>query len=223
MVADLSGLNVDDLFMQAQGDNPFGLDQALSENQEIETVVVDSVTAISFRALQKAVKDRVGAGRGFVPSIMAPGISAYGGRNGLTLDVLTGLLRVTSKHGVHVIFTAHEADPEKDEQGVVMLITIMLGGQIVNNVTWRLSEIWHLEQSLLGTKERRLSIRSTEKRKPMKTRMFSDMGEAKFVLAYDANKPDKGQMTIAGWHEAWIKGGFEKLKVPQQKEKAKWL
>lgn len=216
-VANLSELGLDDLFKHGQNDNPYGLDQILANNTNIATVVVDSVTAIAFRALQKAVKDRVGAGRDFSPTMEVPGLSAYGGRNGITLEMLTGILRVTSRHNVHCIMTAHEADPVMRTEGnkeVIDYITVMLGGQLVNNMTWRLSEIWYMSQANTAVKERRIAIRATRLRKPMKTRMFTDKGNPEFVLRYDADKPDKGQMTIASWINEWEARDYARLPIP---------
>lgn len=217
-IADFSGMNIDDLFMQAQSDNPFGLDQYLRAKTNIETVVLDSATALAFRALQKAVKDKIGGSRTFTPTMSQPGLSAYGGRNGIVLEVLTGILKVTSKHNVHIIITAHEADPTMTKDGngndVIDHISTMLGGQLINNMTWRLSEIWYMSQNNLGKKERRIAFRPTRLRKPMKTRMFSDKGNPEFILDYDADKPDKGQMTIAEFYSRFTNNNYRKLDCP---------
>jgi hypothetical protein len=217
-VAPLHGLGLDDLFKHAQSDDPLGLDKALAENEHITTVVADSITALTFRALQKAVKDGVGASRNFKPSMEQPGKSAYGGRNGIVLETVTGLLRVTAKHGVHLILTAHEADAstKKDDMGndIIDYVSVMLGGQLVNNMTYRLSEIWYMSES---SGRRTLAVRPTRRRRPMKTRMFSGLDEPEFVLTYDADKPDKGQMTIASWYDKWADGGYEKISVPKGK------
>ena len=215
-VAALHGLNLEDLFKHAQSDDPFGLDKALAENEHITTVVADSITALTFRALQKAVKDGVGASRNFKPSMEQPGKSAYGGRNGIVLETVTGLLRVTAKHGVHLILTAHEADAStrKDDMGndIIDYVSVMLGGQLVNNMTYRLSEIWYMSES---SGKRMLAVRPVRRRRPMKTRMFSGLDAAEFELTYDADKPDKGQMTIASWYTKWADGGYEKIGVPK--------
>jgi hypothetical protein len=215
LVANWADMGYEELFKYCQNDNPFGLDQLLSENESIETVVCDSVTAIAFRALQKAVGMGLGGGRNFRPTMEAPGLSAYGGRNAIVLEVLTGLLRITAKHGVHLILTAHEADPVLDAEGTVQFITIMLGGKLVNNNTWRLSEIWYLSEDN-GT--RKLAVRPTRKRRPMKTRMFSGKGAPEFELKYDADAPDKGQMTIASFYDAWVNSG-DKIPVPERRVK----
>lgn len=202
--------NFDEVLKHGRTESPFGLDQILHRDTAIETVVCDSVTALTDMALREAVAQGITSERGFKPTMEHPGMSAYGGRNAITLDVMTRLLKVTAKHDVHMIFTAHEADPEKSNDGVVQYITIMLGGKLVNNVTFRLSEIWYLDQDSRG---RQLAVRPWLKHRPMKTRMFTGMGEPAFVLSYDADRPDKGQMTIASFYEKWVKEG-KKLQIP---------
>ena len=207
----------DDVLKDGRSTNPFNLDHILAKDTDIETVVCDSVTALTDIALRKAVSMGLGASRGFTPSMEHPGMSAYGGRNAITLEVLTNLLRITAKHDVHLIMTAHEADPEKDDQGIVQYVTIMLGGKLVNNVTFRLSEIWYLSQDGRG---RQLAVRPTRKHRPMKTRMFTGIGEPEFIMSYDSNKPDKGQMTIMSFYERWVKGPG-KLPIPASRRDGK--
>ena len=214
-------LSIDELFKQAQSDNPFGLDRFLAENEDVETVVIDSLTAITYRALQKAVADNVGAGRGFVPTMEAPGISAYGGRNAIVLETITGLLRITAKHNVHVIVTAHEDDPvtrTENNKEIIDYITVQLGGKLVNNMTWRLSEVWYMSQEDTGERRRRLAVRPTRLRRPMKTRMFDARVAPEFYLGYDADKPDKGQVTISSFYEQWTKNKGAKIATPGGKK-----
>ena len=223
LVANLASLGIEELFKHAQSDNPFGLDKILAENEDIATVVCDSATAITYRALQKAVLDKVGASRkeNFVPTMEQPGRSAYGGRNAIVLETLQGLLRITAKHNVHLIVTAHEDDPTttKDGQGndIIDYIGIMLGGKIMNNMTWRFSEIWYMSQKTTGGKERQIAVRPTRQRRPIKTRMFSNLGEPEFILKYDADASDKGQMTIASLYDEWVDNGYRKIVVPGSK------
>lgn len=204
--------NFEDVIKHGKSSNPFGLDHILAEDERIQTVVLDSTTALVDMALRYAVKypSTESKKSTFVPTMEHPGMTAYGGRNQITLEVLRNLLTVTAKHGVHLIMTAHENDPATDDAGVVMFITVMLGGKIMNNVTWRLSEIWYLSNDSKG---RQLAVRQTRKHRPMKSRMFTGIGEPEFILSYDSNKPDKGQMTIAGFYEQWIKTG-KKLPIP---------
>lgn len=220
IVADLSKLDHKELFKHAKSENPFGLDQFFTDHEDVETLVVDSATAIEYKALQKAVGDGIGAGRGFTPTMEAPGISAYGGRNAILIETLTGLLRVTAKHNVHIIITAHENDPVMVKEGnseIIDYYTIMLGGKLVNSTTWRLSEIWFMSQDTTGNRDRKIAVRPTRKRRPMKSRMFSMNDDAEFVIKYDSDKPDDapGQMTIAGFFYQWMDGGKRRLAVPK--------
>lgn len=219
-VADVSQLSHSELFKHAKSENPFGLDSYLTEHESVETVVVDSATAIEYKALQKAVADGIGAGRGFTPTMEAPGISAYGGRNAILIETLTGLLRVTAKHNVHIIITAHEGDPvmtkaAQGQQEMIDYYTIMLGGKLVNNMTWRLSEIWHMWQETMGEKDRRIAVRPTRKRRPMKSRMFRMSDEPDFSVTYDSEKPDGDQLTIAKLFYQWMDGGKVRIPVPK--------
>lgn len=224
-IADVSGLDYNELFNHCQNDNPFGLDKILAENEAITSVVVDSATAIAYKALQKSVLgEKNGAGSRFVPSMSAPGIAAYGGRNAIVLETLSGFLRVTAKHNVNIIVTAHEDDPTMKKETVngkveelIDYIGIQLGGKLVNNMTWRWSEIWHLRDVDMVKK---LTVRNYGQRRPMKTRMFSTRDKFPVIdLSYDPDKADdaKGQMTIAGWHEEWLDGGRVSLPIPGKK------
>lgn len=224
---DLSAMSRQDLFKQLKNENPLGLDTYLAEHTDIETVVFDSCTALVYRALERAVYDeKVGASRTFVPTMEAPGRSAYGGRNQIVVEVLQGLMRVTAKHGVHFITTAHEDDPtyRKDERGnetsTVEAIKVMLGGKILNNVSFRFSEIWCMRWQGVGPKKHRtLTVRAHGLRKPMKTRMFRADQHAEFELTFDAAKPDARQAhTIAKWHDAWEKASGAKINVPAAKK-----
>lgn len=219
-VMDLSSYPSDEIFKHGIGKSPFGLDRQLLERKSIKTVVVDNLTAIQYLALDKAVADGVGAGRGFTPSMQTPGRSAYGGRNANLIGLMKSLLLVTGKHRVHIIFTAHETDPVTriDNQGVesILHITMGLGGQLINNVSASLSEIWNLRQEPGGKRNRIATIRVSGNRKPMKTRIFSQKGESSFVVNYDPEKPNNasGQVTINGLWEQWLRNGMQRIAVP---------
>jgi len=214
VLADLVGLSNAEFFTQMQNENPLGLDRLLQDHPEIETVVLDSCTAVRDRALAQSVSKGVGRSPKFTPTIEEPGQSAYGGRNTITLAVVSGILRVTAKHNRHCIILAHEAEGEKDKDGIILYITMNLGGQLYIGMGYRLSEIWYLSQDG-KTDKRRLAIRPTRLRKPMKTRMFRADQASEFTLQYDANKPDDKQAhTIAGWYEEWVETG-QKLPVPK--------
>lgn len=216
ILSDLVGLNNVDFFRQMQNENPLSLDAFLEDHPEIETIVLDSATAMRDRAIHMAVDKGVGKSQksGFTPTIEEPGMSAYGARNAIVLECVSGLLRVTAKHNRHCIILAHEADPEKDDKGLILYITMNLGGQLYQGMGYRFSEIWYISQDP-ARDQRRLAIRPTRLRRPMKTRMFRADQESEFVLNYDATKPDNKQRhTIAAWYDAWMNSG-EKLDVPK--------
>jgi hypothetical protein len=180
---------------------------------------VDNLTAIQYLALQKAVADGVGAGRGVTPTMQMPGIPAYGGRNQNLIGLVRSLLAVTGKHKVNIIFTAHEADPiTRMDKGVetILHITMGLGGQLINGMTGSLSEVWNLRQDAGGKRSRIITVRVSGNRKPMKTRIFDQKGESSFVLNYDPDKPNTAstQLSITNLWEQWLKSGMGRIQVP---------
>lgn len=202
--------------VQMQNENPLGLDEFLDAHPEVETVVFDSATAARDRALHYAVDRGVGRSikSGFTPTIEEPGQTAYGGRNAIVLEQVSGLLRVTGIHKRHLIITAHEADPEKDDKGIVQYITMNLGGQLYTGMGYRLSEIWNLFQESTGDKNRIISVRPGRQRKPMKSRMFVQDQGSDFILDYNPDLPDERQShTISAWYEQWVKTNA-KLPLP---------
>jgi hypothetical protein len=202
----------------------FVMDRELFERKNIKTVVVDNLTAIQYLALQKSVADGIGAGKGFTPTMQSPGRGAYGGRNQNLIGLMKSLLAVTGKHRVNIIFTAHENDPvtRVDNKGVetVDYISMSLGGQLVNNVSAQLSEIWNFRQEPGGKRNRIVTIRVSGLRKPLKTRMFSQKGESSFIVNYDPDRPmnSLGQMTIVGFWEQWMKGSMQRIAVPSTRK-----
>jgi hypothetical protein len=223
-VMDLSTFPADEIFKHGISSNPFGLDQQLYERRNIKTVVVDNLTVVQYLGLQKAVADGVGASRMFTPTMQVPGIGAYGGRNQNLIGLMRALLIITGKHRVHIIFTAHENDPvtRVDNKGMetVENISMSLGGQLINNVTAQLSEIWNFRQELTGRRNRIITTRISGNRKPMKTRMFSQKGESSFAVSYDPDLANNapGQMTIAGFWEQWLKNGMRRIPVPPTRQ-----
>lgn len=219
-VMDLSSTPAEEVFKHGLGKNPFGLDQQLYERKNIKSIIVDNLTAVQYLGLEKAVGDGIGAGKGFIPTMQAPGRSAYGGRNANLIGLMKALIYITGKHKVNVIFIAHESDPvtKVDNRGVetVEHIGMSLGGQLVNNVSAQLSEIWNFRQEPMGKRQRIVTVRVSGSRKPMKTRMFDQRGESSFVVNYDPTKSNNvpGQTTIAGFWEQWHKGGMQRIQVP---------
>lgn len=219
---ELFGLSHDEIFKHGVGTNPFGIKSIIAE-QRIKTIVCDSLTAVQDLALSKAVADKIGGSDKFVPSMAQPGRSAFGGRNQFLLEIMRAVAGVGAVTGCHVIFTSHENDPQTRTEGgveTIDLISMSLGGQLVNKVSHRISEIWNFRQEQGGARNRIITTRISAKRRPMKTRMFDQHGSASFVLNYNPDKPDNapGQMTIAGFHEQWVRSGLKRIPVPDNRK-----
>jgi hypothetical protein len=133
----------------------------------------------------------------------------YGNKNTWTQLIVKNLLQITGRLNRHVIFIAHEDKPEKDDKGVILYISIMLGSSLNEQLPTRISEIWNLHDT---GKERRIAIRACRARKPMKTRMFLTAGEPEFVWSYDADM-DKGP-GIADWYSQWVRNAGRKIELP---------
>lgn len=216
-VLDLSGLTTDDVLNQLKSDsNPLGLDKVL-QSPEYSTVILDSATSLSQRALENSVKQGIGRSAKFTPSMEFPGLSAYGGRNAIVLTCIKGLLRVTGRNNKHCIIISHEDDPKVNDEGVVMFITLMLGGKLVNAFTVQLGEMWWLQHDE-KTGEQRLAIKPCRSHKPMKTRMFRTDTASEFPLVYNPEDwKNLENNPIALYWDQWQKGKGSKLELPKIK------
>lgn len=204
-VLDLSSESTDEVLRMLRSTiDPLGLNKFLDTHPEFETVILDSATMLARRGLERAVKDRLGAGKGFTPTMEAPGLGAYGGRNAILLDCLTGLLRVTGKHDRHLIVTAHEDVPTTDDHGNVLFISIMLGGKLVAHTSPTLSDIWWLNDT---GRTRQVAIRRRAQRTPMKSRIYRQDGKDFFEFK------DGDTTCIADIWDRYKKGGGKKMIV----------
>lgn len=206
-VLDLSAESTDNVLNQLQSaENPLGLSSILAE-ETYQSVILDSTTSLSQRALEYAVKRGIGGGGRFKPTMETPGLAAYGGRNAVTLTCIKGLLRVTGRHQTHLCLISHEDEPKVNEQGEIMYITMMLGGKLVAHTALQLSEVWWMRED---RGKRVIAIRPCRTRKPMKTRMFRADGPAEFVVDYDPQKVNP----ISDWWDQWQKSGGQ-LDLPK--------
>jgi len=187
------------------------IEKVLTENPDIETVVLDSVTSFGDKALSHGVYAAQSTSKGKGATLEDPGFAGYGNKNTWTRLLVKHLLEVTGKLNRHMIFIAHEDKPEKNDQGAVLFITIMLGSSLSEQVPLQISEVWAMTDT---GKERRIAVRPCRSRKPMKTRMFiANSSEPEFKWNYDADKLE-GE-GIADWYAAWKENGFSKLQLPK--------
>lgn len=175
--------------------NPLGIGRAL---QDYDTIIVDSLTNAQHMAVMHAVTVVKGA------TIERPSLQGYGHRNALITQLVKNLLRLTAAHNKHIIFIAHEAQPQTNDDGVVTAVTVALGGQLQTAAPVDFSEVWCLQDT---GKQRRLLIRPARSYKPCKTRMFETTGAPEFSWNHTGTE-------IADWYEAWRASGYKKQKLP---------
>lgn len=190
------------LMDQSKTSDPFGIRGILKEHPDIATVVVDSVTKYSERAVQYAIGKAPGS------THENPGPGAYGYRNRLTLNMISNMLIVTGTYTKNIIFICHEDVPVKDKEGSIVLMTILLGGSLPQEVPLQISEVWHMRDT--GT-ERRITVRSAGVRKPMKTRMFSTANGIEFTVS---TKAAPQRVRIDSLIEQWYSKKLEQLPLP---------
>jgi hypothetical protein len=184
-------------------DNAGGIKQILEDHPEIKTVVFDSITSFNEMSLRQAVSEVKGA------SMEMPTLQGYGRRNSYTMQGIMSLIKVTGAANKHVVLIAHEDVPVKDEMTGAMMVSILVGGKMQSEIPIKLSEVWHLEDT---GKDRKITIRSSRLRKPMKSRMFIQSGESSFTWKFN---PETWEGEgISNWFDTWIENEGKKIKLP---------
>ena len=168
------------------------------------SVVFDSITTFNEMALRYGVSEVKGA------SMEMPTLQGYGRRNSYTMQGIMSVIRATAAHNKHVIFVAHEDAPSKDEMTGAMMVSILVGGKMQSEIPIKLSEVWHMEDT---GKERKLMVRSTRMKRPMKSRMFLQNAGSEFTWKFDAETWE-GE-GISDWYDQWIANGGKKLPLPK--------
>lgn len=202
-VLDLSPVSYLQVIEKFRADDPYGLESFLKTHPDIETVVWDSVTSFAYRALQEAVS------RNKNSSMEVPGQHGYVWANANVLRAAQGLISMTGRLNRNVIFITHERRPDANANGTVTGITMMIGKSPANQIGLRLNEVWWMSDT---GKERKIAVRPTRDRSPMKTRMWQATA-SEFTWRYDANKQEGDG--IATWFAAWQKQDGEKLPLPK--------
>lgn len=184
--------------------DPFNITKALTDHPELETVVVDSTTAVQEMALS------YGVGKVKSATLMNPTMQGYGYRKALTVEFIKNMLAITNKLQRNLIIIAHEDEPITNDDGIVMEIPVMLGGKIKPIVTAKITEIWNLSEPMPG--KRRIAVRPCRSRRPMTTRMFECGNQFEFDWNY--NVATKQGDTLAKWYGDWKNNGFKKIPLP---------
>jgi phage nucleotide-binding protein len=205
MVLDLSAEAPNTLVDKFRSDERLGLAKFI-EAHNIDTVVVDSLTAYSQIALESFI------GKEGKSTIEKPGVSAYGARNALTLRLIQAVLRETARKSCNVIFITHEDAPVTNDDGLILYITMQLGGKLPDQAALQISEVWFMSDD---GKQRKIAVRPCRSRKPMKSRMFNtaDPKDVEFVWKFNSEKPDD-ENTLAKWYNDWRERGT-KIPIPR--------
>ena len=96
-----------------------------------------------------------------------------------------------------------------NSDGVIMEVTMALGGQLNANTPVDFGEIWNV---IDDGKKRMIAIRPYRQRKPCKTRMFvTDTNTTAFAWQYNKDKPTD----MTHWYTQWKEGGYKKLALPK--------
>ena len=181
----------------------------VDNKDKYQSVVLDSLTTLVEMSLNYAIQKGVGKSSGFTPSILTPGLSAYGGRNNIFNDVISRVLRATSLANMHVFMIAHNADALVDEKGNQISQTIMLPDKTRNMTALKSSEIWHINQTRSG---RTIYVKPFGIKAPMGSRIINTDKLSSFVLNYDPSVPDADQPhALANIYQTWIDGDKQKL------------
>lgn len=204
-VVDLSTMTAKEQVDACRGKIPTMIKEELPSTTA--SVVLDSLTILSWSSLKLAVLNKVGMGKGFVPTLEAPGLSAYGARTNYITDSCWNILRATAKHSMHCWFTAHQDEPTMDSAGTPLYTTLTLSGKSINQLGVQVSEIWHLREH---DGKRFISIRNSRGRQPMGSRMFrSDKSE--FELKFT---PGKDQ-PMEDWIKEWQQNDLVSIPTPR--------
>lgn len=208
-VFDLSGASNNSLMMHLkEPDRPFGITNEVLEYYD--TFIVDSLTSIEERTLMHGIKEIKGA------TIERPSPGAYQARNNILVGAVRNLLAVTARESKHVCFIAHEGPPNTNDDGVMLNITVALGGKNPQNIALKINECWNMFEDAKNRKM--VLVRKGRMREPLKSRMFDTMDDYEFQWHWntrDRNDPDN--MWIKDWYKEWQDGGFRKIPLPGTK------
>lgn len=182
--------------------DPLNLEAYLKSNPHIETVVVDSLTAYAYMALQEAVYKNKSS------SMEQPGQHGYTWRNSNVVRAVNNFVAVCNRLGRNIIFTTHEGTPAMDSDGNIASITMALSASSTSQTAFRINEVWHMSDT---GKAHVIAVRPCRSRKPMKTRMFN-ADRSEFTWRY--NPISNTGEGVAEWLNLWRASGGNKIPLP---------
>ena len=203
-VFDLSGTNMS-IVERMKGEDPLGIKKSLDS---FDSYIIDSLTTIAERTLAHGIKITKGA------TIERPSPGAYGARNAIIVELVRNVLAITAAQKKHVTFIAHEAPPSTNDEGLILDISLALGGQLPQNVSLRINEVWCMFET--SKNEKMIIVRKARMRTPVKSRMFSTSVAPEFHWRWNADdRNDPDNMWIKDWYEQWEQNDYRKLPLPK--------
>lgn len=190
-----------DIVKEGMKPDPYTLYNQL---HNFDTVVVDSITKFSEHALHYAVRVAPKS------TIENPGIQGYGLRNTCVSAFISNMVRITGKLNKHLILITHEKDADRSDNGSIVSVSMLLGGQLPNITSKDISEVWNIRDH---AGKRYIAIRPERFRSPMKSRMFDMTSNTSFEWRYNANTL-VGQ-SIADWWQQFTNNNYTKLQLPK--------
>lgn len=193
--------------------------ERLIKEHNIDSVIIDSVTAFAEKALEHSVMELASSKNRI--SITAPGQAGYAAANAYTKVMTNKINQACNRLNKHFMLICHEKEEmHEDDKGnsLPSTFSVYLGSALKQQIPLKLSEVWCLEDVGTTGSKKRLWIRANTTRNPMKTRMFKTTGSAFFDWAYDPDNM-KG-MLISDWFNAWVKAsesGGMKIDLPKEK------
>lgn len=194
--------------------DPYGIGKFLAANEDVETVIIDSVTSFAEKAMPVAVEEAQGTKKGRNSTFEDPGLAGFGNKNAWVRALIMGMVRLTAAHDRHIIIICHEDKPTTSDEGVIMFISMMLGSSLNEQVPIRISEVWHMSEK---KGKRTIAVRPYNLRKPMKTRMFKTGKGSPTTFDLDLDSEDWSGLTLADLYKQWESNEFRKLPVPGTK------
>jgi hypothetical protein len=185
--------------------DPFAIGSLIAEHK-YDTIIIDSITKVSQLALGYAVATLPS---NFKASDDNPTQSGYGKRNRLVENFMIDVLRMTSSTRTNVIFITHEGAADRNDDGVILSVNMLLGGQLPNLLSKEISEVWHIGDQ---NGKRRIAVRPERMRTPMKSRMFDLEKGTGFEWKY--SPANNSGHTITSFWQKWIDGKFAKIALP---------
>jgi hypothetical protein len=199
VIADYSSEKPYVIIPKLLNEDPLNISTYLKANPDVLTIVGDSITFLDRMALTEACKKKS-------LNLEEPGQRGYSVKNNYVRQIVGNLMRVAQEQNRNIIFTAHEAAPDKDKDGNVIGMGLALSDSLSVAFSAMPSEVWNVND-VNGKKT--IAVRPCRLRSPMGSRMFNSAASPEFIWKYDPiTRKGEG---IADWFKQWQERG---AKIP---------